>query len=460
MSLREPVAGDLLAGRYRLVAPLGRGGMGEVWRAEHLALRSPVAVKLIHALAAQSEESRGRFAREARAAAALRSPHVVQVIDHGVEQGVPFIVMELLEGESLGQRLRRVGILTPAETAKIVTHVARALDKAHSAGIVHRDLKPDNVFLVRNVDEEIAKVLDFGIAKTEAGFGQVEASTRTGAVVGTPHYMSPEQARGTRAVDHRSDVWALGVIAFQCLTGRLPFESEVLGDLLLRICAEPIVVPSSLAHVPPGFDAWFARAAERDPERRFQSAWEAAEALRSLSGLAATGVASASMPPSMSPASHAVPVSYSPASMPSSAVYGVPSGPILVQAPRSASTAGLLLAIVGLLALVGAAAVVAAFLLLRSPEPAPPPVVALPQAPAAEPVASASAASPKPAGARAPRAAASAVAANEAAPDSDAAKKLRDAQLKIQQAQQQVQSAQQQAQQAQQAAQAAEALGK
>ncbi len=291
------MAGDVLGGRYRLVAPLGKGGMGAVWRAEHLVLSSPVAVKLIHAPAAHSAEAQARFLREAQAAAQLRSPHVVQILDHGVQDGVPFIVMELLEGESLSARLARQRVLSVSETALVVSHVARAIQKAHEAGIVHRDLKPDNVFIVHNADAEIAKVLDFGIAKVSDGFGEASAATHTGAVLGSPHYMSPEQARGTRAVDHRSDLWALGVIAFVCLTGRRPFESDTLGDLLIQICAEPIAVPSRIAPVPPGFDAWFARATERDPDRRFQSASELAESFRQLVAGNLTGVTAHSLPP-------------------------------------------------------------------------------------------------------------------------------------------------------------------
>ena len=283
MVSRQWAAGDVLAEKYRLVHELGRGGMGAVWRAEHLVLRSDVAVKLVLTAVATSEPLRARFLREAQASAALRSPHVVQILDYGVHQDTPFMVMELLEGESLRQRLQRVGVLSAEETARVVVHVARALAKAQEAGIVHRDLKPDNVFLVHNADEDVAKVLDFGIAKamTETGVG---AETQSGAVLGTAYYMRPEQARGTRSVDHRTDLWALGVIAFECLTGRRPFDGAVLGDVLVKICTEPLPIPSTLAAVPPGFDAWFQRALARDPDQRFSSASEMAEAFRALVG--------------------------------------------------------------------------------------------------------------------------------------------------------------------------------
>lgn len=281
MSSKGWGAGFEIAGRYRLVEMLGKGGMGEVWRAQHLTLNAPIAIKLIEPNMASSQAALKRFMREARAAAALQSPHVVHTSDFGVHENVPYIAMELLQGENLSQRLRRVGVLGPAETAFVVGHVARGIQKAHDAGIVHRDLKPDNVFIVTNEEEELVKVLDFGVAKAVGGtFGEEAAATRTGALLGTPYYMSPEQAQGDRQIDHRSDLWSLGVIAFQCLTARLPFESEGLGSLVLKICTGPIPRPSDVALVPAGFDEWFARALTRDPDQRFQSAKEMSATLR------------------------------------------------------------------------------------------------------------------------------------------------------------------------------------
>lgn len=276
----------VLAGRYRLDERLGAGGMGTIWRGEHLVLKAPVAIKLLERDAPPDEDTVARFLREAQAAAALRSPHVVQILDYGVDGRWPFIVMELLEGETLAQRLKRKRRLSAEETLRILSHVARAMSKAHEAGIVHRDLKPENVFLVRNEDEEIAKVLDFGVAKVSStALGSDSARTRTGSILGTPYYMSPEQAQGNKAVDHRSDLWALGVIAFEALTGTRPFYSDGLGDLVLAICVRDIPVPSTIAPVPIGFDAWFARAVSRDIELRFQSAREMIEALREALGL-------------------------------------------------------------------------------------------------------------------------------------------------------------------------------
>lgn len=292
-------AGMLLAGKYRVEALIGRGGMGTVWRAQHLGLNAPIAVKLLDLADFHgSPGALNRFHLEAHAAASIRSPHVVQIFDHGIDEatGAPFIAMELLEGESLAQRLSRAGRIAPAEVAHVFTHVARALSRAHEAQIVHRDLKPDNVFLVRNEDEEIAKVLDFGIAKAHAQDLNVDSATRTGAVMGTAHYMSPEQISGSKTVDFRTDIWALGVMACECLTGVRPFDAETIGGLALKICVGPIPNPSSFAAVPAGFDDWFARITQREPAQRFASAREAADALRSLC-LADPRLQRASAPP-------------------------------------------------------------------------------------------------------------------------------------------------------------------
>ena len=276
-------AGLVIADRFRLVRPLGQGGMGAVWLAQHTGLDVPCAVKFIHEEAAKSADLRARFEREAKAAAQLRSPHVVQILDHGVWQGAPYIAMELLEGEDLGQRLRRRRPLSPRETLVIASQVGRALSKAHAAGLVHRDLKPANIFLVRDDEREIAKVLDFGVAKVKET--ALDDATQTGAVLGTPFYMSPEQARGSKSIDHRSDLWALAVVVYQCLIGKLPFRGDALGDLLVKIIIDPLPVPSQMGPVPPGFDAWWERAAARDPADRYQTPKELTQALGLALGL-------------------------------------------------------------------------------------------------------------------------------------------------------------------------------
>lgn len=277
-------AGSIIAGKYRLLSPVAEGGMGVVWRAEDLQLAAPVAVKLLHARNLHDPETRARFEAEAAIGAQLRSPHVVQIFEMGVDSAtdLPFIAMELLEGESLQERLARSGPLAPRELLLIVSQVAQALTRAHALGVIHRDLKPANIFLVREGDTLLAKVLDFGIAKR---FGASSpARTLTGDLLGTPTYMSPEQIMGSRAVDQRSDLWSLGVIAAECLTGRLPFEADNLAGLALAICQGRYLLPSSLGPVPPGFDAWFRKATATGAEARFDSAAQLVEALRTICG--------------------------------------------------------------------------------------------------------------------------------------------------------------------------------
>jgi serine/threonine protein kinase len=193
--------GTVLAEKYRLETVLGTGGMGTVYQAEHLALKALVAVKVIDREVDEGDVALARFMREAQSAASLRSPHVVQILDYGMEGKRPFMVMEMLEGEPLANRIKRLGRLSPQETFRVISHVSRAVSKAHEADIIHRDLKPDNVFLVHNEGDEIAKVLDFGVAKVESTQLDGEGHTRTGSLLGTPYYMSPEQAQGNKDRD-------------------------------------------------------------------------------------------------------------------------------------------------------------------------------------------------------------------------------------------------------------------
>jgi serine/threonine-protein kinase len=271
----------VIAGKYRLERTLANGGMGAVWVARHLQLDDLVAIKFMSAALPELADARRRFAREARAAARLRSPHVVQVLDHGVDGDVPYIVMELLSGENLGERLKREGRLPLREALSVVEQVAKALAFAHRAGIVHRDLKPANIFLARIDDEEIVKVLDFGIAKALGQKG-VEA-THSDVLIGSPLYMSPEQARGERSVDHHADLWSLGTIIFRALTGVPAFHGTSAVDVIVQICTAPPPVATRVSpDLPPEIDAFFARALDRDPARRFGSAREMAEAFAAL----------------------------------------------------------------------------------------------------------------------------------------------------------------------------------
>src|SRR5688572_8788168 len=197
-----PESGDILGAKYRLECEIGRGGMGSVWRATRLDLGTQLAIKVMHGEACQKPGGLERFSREARAAASLSSPHVVRIIDFGADAraGLAFMAMELLEGESLAARLQSGQRQAPAWVASVITQVARALGQAHTAGIVHRDLKPANIFLVHNDDDELVKLLDFGVAKAADGL-----ATATGSVLGTPYYMSPEQVNAAKHIDHRTD---------------------------------------------------------------------------------------------------------------------------------------------------------------------------------------------------------------------------------------------------------------
>jgi serine/threonine-protein kinase len=227
----------------------------------------------------------GRFNREARALAALRGRHVVRVLDFGTDERGAYLVMELLQGESLEARLARVKRLSQTEAAWVLSDLASGLGQAHAAGLVHRDVKPANVFLCREEDREIAKVLDFGVAKARAwDSASHSGQTSLGTLLGTPAYMSPEQANGATEIDFRSDVWSFGVLAFQCLTGMRPFDGRGLGDVLAQICAGPLPVPSEYAAVPPRFDGWFAACVQRDPAQRFASIERAAAELRECLG--------------------------------------------------------------------------------------------------------------------------------------------------------------------------------
>jgi hypothetical protein len=282
--------GAILAGRYRLEEVVGYGGMGSVWRATHTGLGEQVAIKLVSAQFVRSTEALRRFDTEAKSAAKLRSRHVPQVFDNGVlEDGTPFLVMELLQGESLAARLNRLGPIPLPETVSILEQCCRALSRAHSLGITHRDIKPENVYLAHSVDDEsyVVKVLDFGIAKVTSSLtDDGRSSTRTGTLLGTPLYMSPEQARGLRSVDFRTDIYSLGLVTYTMLTGRLPFSGETLGELLLQICAEPLPSLRVMAPaLPPSVDDWFQKACARQPEDRYPSAQALVEALRVAAGI-------------------------------------------------------------------------------------------------------------------------------------------------------------------------------
>jgi eukaryotic-like serine/threonine-protein kinase len=279
-------AGMLIAGRYRITREIGRGGMAQVYESEHLDIGKRVAIKILAAEFATSTVVVERFLREARAAAAVRSPYICDVFDSGkLDDQRPFLVMELLEGESLYERMVRVRQFDAATTLRITTHVGRGLTKAHAANIVHRDLKPENIFLTTNEDGELlAKILDFGLAKfyaPAAEAGEQARLTREGAIFGTPAYMSPEQVKGQGAVDHRADLWALGCIVYECLTGRTVWSTEQgVAMTFAQIASAPLPrIGRYRPDLPPALDDWFCHALERNITDRFQAARELIDAL-------------------------------------------------------------------------------------------------------------------------------------------------------------------------------------
>jgi eukaryotic-like serine/threonine-protein kinase len=260
--------------------------MGAVYLAEHPGIGRKAAVKVLHAQLTQHAEIANRFFNEAKAANAIRHPGIIEVIDFGtLPEGASYIVMEFLEGESLASRIKRSPRIPLAIAIDYAAQAASALGAAHAKGIVHRDLKPDNLFVVpdaRRPGEQLIKVLDFGIAKLGSGITDPGAvRTRTGVVMGTPIYMSPEQCRGTKEVDHRTDVYALGIILYEMLCGAPPFMSEGQGELIhLHISAPPPPLRSRTPDIPAHLEAVVLRALAKDPVRRFQSMAEIEQALK------------------------------------------------------------------------------------------------------------------------------------------------------------------------------------
>ena len=277
----------VIAGKYRLESKIGEGGMGSVWRATHLRLDKPVAVKIVSPSHAASLDARWRFQSEARAAAKLQSKNVVHIEDIGeLEDGTPFLVMELLSGLSLEQRIARDGPLLLPEAQRVIGQVCRVLSRAHAEGIVHRDIKPENLFLATLKDEDnpVVKVLDFGVAKSASAD---TSTTQSGALIGTPMYASPEQARARKDIDGRSDLYSLGLVTYVMLTGRDPFQADSLADLIIQICTGPLprLCGAAPHPLPIALEEWFGRACARDPGARFPTADAFAEAFAQAAGL-------------------------------------------------------------------------------------------------------------------------------------------------------------------------------
>ncbi|MDI1445547.1 serine/threonine-protein kinase [Polyangium sp. 6x1] len=277
--LADPLIGLVVAGRYRILTPIGRGGMGVVYKVEHVHLGKLLAMKLLAGELSMSPEVVRRFKREALTVSRLSSPSTVHVFDYGVDAGLTYIVMELVTGRDLAAVLADGGPMPFARLGKIVLQILSSLGEAHGKGIVHRDVKPQNVMITTTEGgTDIAKVLDFGIAKLreEADANAGGEVTRRDQLIGTPYFLAPELIRGD-AVDHRADLYAVGVLLYHALTGHYPFHAKTSASILVKHVTEKAVAPSIRAPsrgVPPGVDAIVLRALEKEPAARWQSAEE------------------------------------------------------------------------------------------------------------------------------------------------------------------------------------------
>ncbi len=302
---QSTLAGKMVGGKYRVKRPIATGGMGTIWEGEHNTLGTRVAIKFIRPEYTKDSDSMSRFENEARVMARLQSRYAVHVYDYGVTPGgLPYLVMEYLEGRTLSDVIEREGALTPCGVATVISQAAHALDRAHKVGVIHRDVKPDNIMLIPDDDEAHAeapwhvKLVDFGVAKVLleptapvdddlANPSSLRRPTARGVILGTPAFMSPEQLLASGVADRHTDFWGLAVCAFVAMTGKLPFNATSLGDLVKQVCLNPPPVPSQVnPAAPPEFDAWFARACASNIADRFASGADFARELQAACGVA------------------------------------------------------------------------------------------------------------------------------------------------------------------------------
>jgi serine/threonine protein kinase len=419
-----PNPGEVLVGKYRVERVLGVGGMGAVVAATHLQLEEKVAIKFLHATTAVNADSVARFLREGKAVIKIRSEHAVKVHDVGrLENGAPYLVMEHLEGSDLEALLQKNGPLAASDVVDMILQGCEAIAEGHTLGIIHRDLKPANLFLTQRADgSPCVKVLDFGISK--AASSQNVVMTRTQTVMGSPRYMSPEQMRSTRAVDARTDVWSLGIILYELLSGAPPFNGESMTELCAQILQDaPTPLPRISPRVVPQLDAVVQRCLAKDPDQRFTNLAEFATALcvfGSASARASTerivrlmqarsgasGGVGATKPSLVS--SPALPNPGPPVAPPVAPTLGSRTPPVAHRtldgaASTGATTPGKKLALTGVVGLIAVAATIAGVAFTRSREPSPAssvpattPVAATPVPTPPAPAASPAAAPPTP----------------------------------------------------------------
>jgi len=375
--------GEILDGKYRIVRLLGEGGMGAVYEGENTFIRRRVAIKVLHAGLTANEEVAQRFEREAQAAGRIGNDHILEVIDLGVlTNGDRFIVMEFLDGEPLGARIAQKKRLTPGELAPLIRQTLVGLGAAHRAGIVHRDLKPDNIYVLKSKAgrQDFVKIIDFGISKFQPLAADGMKMTRTGAVMGTPYYMSPEQASGSGEADQRSDLYSVGVMMFEAVTGQVPFDGTTFNQLMFKIVLADVPRPEALV---PGLDPAFAsiisKAMARDVTQRFQTADDFCTAIDAWlkSGTAVT------IPPTADPAATALlppgAGAPSPARRPTPATGGTWATPADSIPMKKGPSAGVVIGLALGLCLVGAGAAYA--LLGGGAKPAPEPPASAADAP-------------------------------------------------------------------------------